>query len=46
VATVADVFVGTYDVPAELYPFAGLVIGAALARLSGVKEAAKEKNGA
>lgn len=38
VATVADV-IGDYEVPAELYPFAGLVIGAALARIGGVRGA-------
>ena len=38
-ATTADAL-GGYEVPAELYPFAGLVIGAALARIGGAREAA------
>ena len=39
IATVADV-TGDYEVPAEFYPFAGIVIGAALARIGGSKEVA------
>ena len=39
IATVADI-ASAYEVPAELYPFAGIVIGAALARIGGSKEAA------
>lgn len=43
IATVADV-VGSYEVPAELYPFAGLVIGAALARIGGVREVERPRD--
>ena len=39
-ATAADVVTSAYEVPAEFYPFAGIVIGAALARIGGAKEAA------
>lgn len=39
IATIADV-TGDYEVPAEFYPFAGIVIGAALARIGGSKEVA------
>lgn len=42
-ATAFDV-VGEYEVPAELYPFAGIVIGAALARIGGSKEVADRES--
>lgn len=42
-ATLADVF-GHYEVPAELYPFAGIVIGAALARIGGVREVRRPRD--
>lgn len=40
IATIGDV-IGDYEVPAEFYPFAGIVIGAALARIGGSKEVAE-----
>ena len=45
VATLADVLTKAYEVPAEFYPFAGIVIGAALARIGGAKEAANRDAG-
>jgi hypothetical protein len=33
ILSIADVIVADYEVPAQFYPFAGIVIGAALARL-------------
>lgn len=44
IATVADVL-GDYAAPAELYPFLGLVIGAALARIGGAREASDRERG-
>jgi hypothetical protein len=38
ILSVADIVLTGYETPSEFYPFAGLVIGAMLARLGGVRE--------